>query len=217
MTEAALVPTPTVPVPSAKAAVKKQEEAVSVSKACKPVGPRVTELITNPVSVSKVLKGLSFTALKKVLAVGHYDVKKNIRHIKLGLKKLVSKGTLVQTKGTGTSSSFKLNKNLGETKEKAMKKKPVAKPKKPVAKKPKKVAVVKKSPKKVKKLAATAARKAAKSHKKAKKAGSPKKAGYPKKAAKGSAKAKVVKPKVGKPKTAKPKVAKAKKEVPKKK
>ncbi|KAF4803896.1 hypothetical protein TURU_012216 [Turdus rufiventris] len=143
-------------------------ECLQSLQAC---GPRVTELITKPVSASKVLKGLSFPALKKVLAIGHYDVK-NIRHIKLGLKKLVSKGTLVQTKGAGTSSSFKLSKNL--------------------------VVVVKSPKRKMKKLAATAAKKAAKSPKKDEKAGSPKKAGYPKKAAKGSAKAKAVKPKARK-------------------
>ncbi|XP_010211200.1 PREDICTED: histone H1.01-like [Tinamus guttatus] len=140
--------------------------------------------------------------------------------IKLGLKSLVSKGTLVQTKGTGASGSFRLNKKPGETKEKAPKKRAAAaaKPKKAAAKKPasaakkpKKAAAVKKSPKKAKKPAAAAAKKAAKSPKKAAKAG------RPKKAAKSPAKAKAVKPKAAKPKATKPKAAKAKKAAPKKK
>ncbi|NXC90795.1 H15 protein, partial [Cercotrichas coryphoeus] len=215
MPEAVRVPALGVSVPGAKAAAKKQKEAASASKGCEPVGPGGTELITKAMSVSTARKGVFFNTLKKALAAGHYDMEKNIRCTKLGLKKIVSKGTLVQTKSTDTSSSFKLNKKLGKTNEKATKKKLAAKSKKPAAKKPKKVAAVKKSPKKVKKPAAAAAKKAAKSAKKAKKAGSPKKGGCPKKAVKSLAKAKVVKPKVGKPKPAEPQAVKAKKAAPK--
>ncbi|NXV07337.1 H110 protein, partial [Cettia cetti] len=194
----------------AKAAAKKPKKAASGSKARKPAGPSVTELITKAVSASKERKGLSLAALKKALAAGGYDVEKNNSRIKLGLKSLVSKGTLVQTKGTGASGSFRLSKKTGEVKEKAPKKRAAAaKPKKPAAKKPasaakkpKKAAAVKKSPKKAKKPAAAAAKKAAKSPKKAAKAG------RPKKAAKSPAKAKAVKPKAAKPKAAKPKAAK---------
>ncbi|NXV05453.1 H110 protein, partial [Cettia cetti] len=107
------------------------------SKARKPAGPSVTELITKAVSASKERKGLSLAALKKALAAGGYDVEKNNSRIKLGLKSLVSKGTLVQTKGTGASGSFRLSKKTGEVKEKAPKKRAAAaKPKKPAAKKP---------------------------------------------------------------------------------
>ncbi|XP_005527770.1 PREDICTED: histone H1.11L-like [Pseudopodoces humilis] len=195
----------------AKAPAKKPKKAASGSKARKPAGPSVTELITKAVSASKERKGLSLAALKKALAAGGYDVEKNNSRIKLGLKSLVSKGTLVQTKGTGASGSFRLSKKPGEAKEKApMKEKTTAtKPKKPVAKKPasaaKKAVTAKKNPKKVK----PAARKAAKSSKKVTKAVKPKKAVV---AAKSPAKAKVVKPK-----SAKPKAAKAKKAAPKKK
>ncbi|XP_061253340.1 histone H1.1-like [Bos javanicus] len=52
------------------------------------------------------------SALKKALAAAGYDVEKNNSRIKLGLKSLVGKGTLVQTKGTGASGSFKLNKKV---------------------------------------------------------------------------------------------------------
>ncbi|NWW61535.1 H110 protein, partial [Ifrita kowaldi] len=201
----------------AKAAAKKPKKAASGSKARKPAGPSVTELITKAVSASKERKGLSLAALKKALAAGGYDVEKNNSRIKLGLKSLVSKGTLVQTKGTGASGSFRLSKRSGEVKEKVPKKKTAAaKPKKPAAKKPagaakkpKKV-VTAKSPKKAKK---PAAKKAAKSPKKATKAAKPKKAAA---AAKSPAKVKAVKPKAAKPKAAKAKVAKAKKAVPKK-
>ncbi|NWR05040.1 H110 protein, partial [Paradoxornis webbianus] len=191
-------------------AAKKPKKAASGAKARKPAGPSVTELITKAVSASKERKGLSLAALKKALAAGGYDVEKNNSRIKLGLKSLVSKGTLVQTKGTGASGSFRLSKKPGEAKEAPKKKKTTAtKPKKPAAKKPasaaKNVVTVKKSSKKVK----PAAKKAAKSPKKVTKAVRPKKAVA---AAKSPAKAKVVKPKA-----AKTKVAKAKKAAPKKK
>ncbi|XP_009069651.1 PREDICTED: histone H1.11L-like, partial [Acanthisitta chloris] len=81
-------------------------------------------LITKAVSVSKERKGLSLAALKKALAAIGYDVEKNKRRIKLGLKRLVS--ILVQTKGTGASGSFRLSKKPGEVKEKAPKKRAVA-------------------------------------------------------------------------------------------
>ncbi|NXG43937.1 H110 protein, partial [Psilopogon haemacephalus] len=187
------------------------------SKTRKPAGPSVTELIIKAVSASKERKGLSLAALKKALVAGGYDVEKNNSRIKLGLKSLVGKGTLVQTKGIGASGSFRLSKKPGEVKEKAPKKPAAAaKPKKPAAKtassakKPKKPVVVK-SPKKTKKPAAAAAKKAAKSLKKVTKASKPKKL-----AVKSPAKAKVVKPKASKPKVTKPKVAKAKKAAAKK-
>uniref|UniRef100_G3U2H2 H1.2 linker histone, cluster member n=1 Tax=Loxodonta africana TaxID=9785 RepID=G3U2H2_LOXAF len=177
-------------------------------------GPPVSELITKAVAASKERSGVSLAALKKALAAAGYDVEKNNSRIKLGLKSLVSKGTLVQTKGTGASGSFKLNKKAasGEAKPK-IKKAGAAKAKKPAgaAKKPKKATgaatpkkSVKKTPKKAKKPAAAAVgKKVAKSPKKAKPA-------KPKKAVKSAAKA-------VKPKTAKPKVAKPKKAAPKKK
>ncbi|XP_032914461.1 histone H1.10-like [Catharus ustulatus] len=188
--------------PAARATAKK---AASGSKARRPAGPSVTELITKAVSASKERKGLSLAALKKALAAGGYDVEKNNSRIKLGLKSLVSKGTLVQTKGTGASGSFRLSKKPGEVKEKAPKKRSAAaKPKKPAAKKPasaaKKAVTAKKSPKKVK----LSAKKAAKSPKKAAKTTKPKKVVA---ARKSPAKAKAVKPKAAKPKSVKAKAA----------
>lgn len=97
-------------------------------------GPPVSELITKAVAASKERSGVSLAALKKALAAAGYDVEKNNSRIKLGLKSLVSKGILVQTKGTGASGSFKLNKKAasGEAKPKA-KKAAAAKAKKPQA------------------------------------------------------------------------------------
>ncbi|XP_032653331.1 histone H1.01-like [Chelonoidis abingdonii] len=204
------------PIPVSKVQAKKTKKAAEGSKVRKAAGPSVTELITKAVSASKERKGVSLAALKKSLAAGGYDVEKNNSRIKLGLKSLVNKGTLVHTKGVGASGSFKFSKKPDETKEKAPKKKTAAKPKKPAAKKPasaakkpKKAAVVKKNPKKAKKPAA-AAKKTAKSPKKVK-------VGKPKKAVKSPAKAKAVKPKAVKVKPTKPKTVKAKRAAPKKK
>ncbi|KAI5932067.1 Histone H1.5 [Manis javanica] len=214
-------PAPVEKSPGKKKATKKSAGG-GVAKR-KAIGPPVSELITKAVAASKERNGLSLAALKKALAAGGYDVEKNNSRIKLGLKSLVSKGTLVQTKGTGASGSFKLNKKAasGETKPKA-KKVGVPKAKKPAGttpKKPKKAAGAKKAvktPKKAKKPAAAGVKKVTKSPKKGKGAAKPKKAA--KSPAKPKAvKPKAAKPKVTKPKAAKPKAAKAKKAAPKKK
>ncbi len=203
--------------PPAKAPKKK-----SAAKA-KKAGPGAAELIVKAVSASKERSGVSLAALKKALAAGGYDVEKNNSHVKLAIKSLVTKGTLLQVKGTGASGSFKISKKQAETKKKAAPKakKPAAakKPKSAAAKKP----AAKKSPKKTKKPAA-AAKKATKSPKKVTKSPkkatkSPKKAkkpAAPKKAAKSPKKTKTAKPKTAKPKASKPKAAKPKRAAPKK-
>ncbi|KAM9074974.1 histone H1.3-like [Megaptera novaeangliae] len=212
---------PAVAAPTEKTPVKKKTKKTGAAAGKrKASGPPVSELITKAVAASKERSGVSLAALKKALAVAGYDVEKNNSRIKLGLKNLVSKGTLVQTKGTGASGSFRLNKKAatGETKPKA---------KKAGAAKPKKAAGAARKPKKA--TGAATPKKAAKTPKKAKKPGvaagtkkvakSPKKAkaAKPKKAAKSPAKAKAPKPKAAKPKAAKPKATKAKKAVSKKK
>ncbi|XP_047433580.1 histone H1-like [Mugil cephalus] len=192
--------------PPAKAVKKKASKP-------KKVGPTVSELIVKSVAASKERSGVSAAALKKALAAGGYDVDKNKARVKTAIKSLVTKGTLVQTKGTGASGSFKINKKA-ESKAKKPVKKVATKAKKPAAaakKSPKKAkkpaAAAKKSPKKVKKPAAV--KKAAKSPKKATK--SPKKAAKsPKKVVKKAPAAKKAPAK----KVAKPKVKKA---APKKK
>ncbi|OBS63659.1 hypothetical protein A6R68_07801 [Neotoma lepida] len=70
----------------------------------------VSKLIPEALSMSQERAGMSLAALKKALAAAGYDVEKNNSRIKLALKRLVNKGVLVQTKGTGASGSFKLSK-----------------------------------------------------------------------------------------------------------
>ncbi|XP_053345684.1 histone H1-like [Clarias gariepinus] len=196
------------PAPAAAPAkAPKKKAALRPKKA----GPSVGELIVKAVSSSKERSGVSLPALKKALAAGGYDVEKNNSRVKLAVKKLVEKAVLLQTKGTGASGSFKLNKKQSEAKKiapkakkvaakkpkklavkkSAAKKSPKKAPKKPAAKKsaaakksPKKPAAAKKSPKKP-----AAAKKPTKSPKKAKKPTTPKKT------AKSPRKAKTVKPK----------------------
>ncbi|XP_062289617.1 histone H1-like isoform X2 [Scomber scombrus] len=167
------------PAPAAAPAKAAKKKAAAKPKK---TGPSVSELIVKTVSASKERSGVSLAALKKALAAGGYDVDKNKARVKTAVKSLVTKGTLVQTKGTGASGSFKMSKKVETKPKKAPVKKAAPKAKKPAAKKPtaakkpktaaKKAAVAKKSPKKVKKPAAV--KKAAKSPKKAAK--SPKKA-----------------------------------------
>ncbi|XP_045072100.1 histone H1-like [Coregonus clupeaformis] len=198
------------PAPAAAAPAKapKKKAAAKPKKA----GPSVGELIVKAVTASKERSGVSLAALKKTLAAGGYDVEKNNSRVKIAVKSLVTKGTLVQTKGTGASGSFKLNTKAVEAKKPA-KKAAVPKVKKVAAKKPA-------AAKKPKKVAAKKAVAAKKSPKKAKKPATPKKAAKsPKKVKKPSAAAKSPKKatKAAKPKAAKPKAAKAKKAAPKKK
>ncbi|XP_032194287.1 histone H1.4-like [Mustela erminea] len=132
---------PPAPAPAEKTPVKKKARKSAGAAKRKASGPPVSELITK---VSKERSGVSLAVLKKALAAAGYDMEKNNSRIKLGLKSLVSKGTLVQTKGTGASGSFKLNKKAasGEAKPKAKEEdatKKVAKsPKKAKAPNPKK-------------------------------------------------------------------------------
>lgn len=154
----------------------------------KKTAPTVSDLILKALSASTERGGVSLVALKKALKAGGYDVVKNRARILIAVRRLVANKSLVQTKGTGASGSFKLNK-----KPPTPRKKKVVRKKKPKAKGAKRA-----SPKK----AARAARPAAKkSPKKKRKAKSPKKA-------KRSAAAK--KPKTPKsPKKAKRRVAKS--------
>ncbi|XP_053305875.1 histone H1A-like [Spea bombifrons] len=134
MTETA--PSPATP-PAETSAKKKQPKKPAAAKN-RPVksGPSVSELIVKAVSASKERSGVSLAALKKALAAGGYDVEKNNSRLKLALKGLVSKETLIQLKGSGASGSFKLNKKQLESKEKTSKKKEIpVKPKKAAPKK----------------------------------------------------------------------------------
>ncbi|CAL8385551.1 unnamed protein product [Gadus morhua 'NCC'] len=136
---------PTAAAAAAPAKATKKKPAAKPKK----VGPSVGELIVEAVSASKERSGVSLPALKKSLAAAGYDVEKNNSRVKVAVKSLVAKGTLIQTKGTGASGSFKVSK---EAKKPAAKKAAAPKVKKPAVKKP--AAVKKATPKKAKKPAA---------------------------------------------------------------
>jgi hypothetical protein len=141
--------------------------------------PPVAQMVNTAISSLKERKGASLAAVKKYVAANNkVDIEKLGPFIRRYLKKAVADGTLLQTKGTGASGSFKLAK---PAKEEKPKKKPAAKKaaKKPVA--------AKKTPKKAAKKSPKKAAKKAKSPKKEKKA----------------KKSKVVKPKKPKTKPAK--------------
>uniref|UniRef100_A0A3B4DCF1 Histone H1 n=1 Tax=Pygocentrus nattereri TaxID=42514 RepID=A0A3B4DCF1_PYGNA len=104
--------------PAAAAAPAKAPKKKGAARP-KKAGPSIGELIVKAVSQSKERSGVSLAALKKALAAGGYDVEKKNSRVKLAVKTLVTKGTLVQTKGTGASGSFKLNKKQAEPKKKA--------------------------------------------------------------------------------------------------
>uniref|UniRef100_A0A672FA23 Histone H1 n=1 Tax=Salarias fasciatus TaxID=181472 RepID=A0A672FA23_SALFA len=100
--------------PAASPAKPKAAKKKSAPK--KPrTGPSVSELIVKAVAASKERNGVSLAALKKNLAAEGYDVDKNKARVKTTVKGLVAKGTLVQTKGTGASGSFKMSKKAEQT------------------------------------------------------------------------------------------------------
>ncbi|XDV52488.1 hypothetical protein PO909_021215 [Leuciscus waleckii] len=84
----------TAPAPAAAAPAKapKKKSAAKAKKA----GPGVGELIVKALSASKERSGVSLAALKKALAASGYDVEKNNSRVKIAIKSLVTKGTLVQ-------------------------------------------------------------------------------------------------------------------------
>uniref|UniRef100_A0A3B3DM93 Histone H1 n=1 Tax=Oryzias melastigma TaxID=30732 RepID=A0A3B3DM93_ORYME len=94
------------PAPAAAPAKAAKKKAAKPKKA----GPSVQELIVKTVAASKERSGVSAAALKKALAAGGYDVDKNKVRVKTAIKSLLTKGTLVHTKGTGAAGSFKMSK-----------------------------------------------------------------------------------------------------------
>lgn len=135
--------------------------------------PPVAEMVNTAIKSLAEKKGSSLAAIKKHVAANNkVDMDRLTPFIRRYLKKAVTDGKLVQTKGTGASGSFKLAK---PAKEEKPKKKPAAKKpaaKKPAAKKEKKAKkpAAKKSPKKAAKKAKTPTK-----EKKAKKVKTPKK------------------------------------------
>lgn len=111
--------------------------------------PTVQDQIVKIVAASQERKGMSTALLKKQLVGGGYDADKNKARIRLALKSLVQKGTLIQISGTGASGSFKIAKKTGEAKTKKSSTASKATPAKKSAPKAKAMKKVK-SPKKAK-------------------------------------------------------------------
>ncbi|XP_036907318.1 histone H1t-like [Sturnira hondurensis] len=146
--------------PTVKKRGKKQKDVAGGG--CKTPGLSVSKLITEALLVSPQRASMSLVALKKTLAAAGYDVNKNNSRIKLVLKSLVRKGTLVQTKGSGASGSFKLSKKaVAQLTNVKVKKSVSAKTKKLVLSKGSKAPKSAKTKKTTQKPRATAAQKAA--------------------------------------------------------
>ncbi|XP_078143378.1 uncharacterized protein LOC144541937 [Centroberyx gerrardi] len=102
------VPLPKTPLRPFK--YQTQAEAAHAPKTHGAKKGSVSHLILSLVSQCQHRGGISMAELKQALAAGGYDITKNSRRVNLATKGLVRKETLVQTRGTGASGSFKLNK-----------------------------------------------------------------------------------------------------------
>ena len=112
--------------------------------------PPYADMIIAAILALKERNGSSRQAIEKYIKA-NYKVGEVGSHLKMALKRGVTSGKLVHTKGVGASGSFKVAKE--EKKEKKPKKKPAAKksaakPKKPAAKKAAKKPAAKKTAKK---------------------------------------------------------------------
>uniref|UniRef100_A0A8C4N7I8 H15 domain-containing protein n=1 Tax=Eptatretus burgeri TaxID=7764 RepID=A0A8C4N7I8_EPTBU len=84
------------------------------SKTTKKPDGTLSEKIVKVVGSSKERNGVSLIALKKALAANGYDVHRKASRINTAVRRLITSGKLVQTKGTGVmgaTGSFKLNKD----------------------------------------------------------------------------------------------------------
>lgn len=98
-------------VPTAKTDPKKKAKGGGDPKKPKTPAahPPVSEMVLAAVESLKERKGSSLQAIKKYIAANYKcDVARLSAFIRKALKAAVEKGTLVQTKGTGASGSFKL-------------------------------------------------------------------------------------------------------------
>merc|ERR1712079_224399 len=144
--------------------------------AAKSGNPTSSVMVKAAIEGLKERKGSSLVAIKKYIATNYkIDPSKHSHFIKKALTSGVEKKTIVQTKGTGASGSFKLAKvEVKKPVKKAVKAKT---PKKPAAKKatPKKKVEKSKSSKATAKTKKPAPKKAAPAKKPAKKAAPKKK------------------------------------------
>ncbi|XP_057316981.1 histone H1-delta-like, partial [Hydractinia symbiolongicarpus] len=118
--------------------------------------PKYVDMIKAAIATLKERGGSSRQAITKYIHANYKVAENSDHHLKMALKRGVTSGDLIQTKGTGASGSFKLGQVKKEKpKKKAAAKKPRAK--KPTAKKstPKKKPAKKSTPKKAAKKPAT--------------------------------------------------------------
>ncbi|XP_048376044.2 histone H1.3-like [Stegostoma tigrinum] len=81
--------------------------AAAAARSSLTVSDRILEAVA-AAGAKKGRRGLSLSALKKLLASSGYDVAANRWRLKQAVRSLVAKGSLVQTSGSGASGSFKL-------------------------------------------------------------------------------------------------------------
>ncbi|XP_068167293.1 histone H1/H5 family protein [Antennarius striatus] len=96
---------------------------MSSAKSQQKRSPSVSDLLLKAAAASSQRGGVSLAALKRALERQGYDVAKNRARILIAIKRLVANKTLIQTKGSGASGSFKLNKNPPTPREKRVAKK----------------------------------------------------------------------------------------------
>lgn len=144
--------TETAAAPATPAQASPKKAAKKAGGAKKPTvaktHPPTESMVKAAIKALKERNGSSLQAIKKYIAANYKcDVEKQSIYIRKYLKSAVTKGVLVQTKGTGASGSFKIKDKKAEAS--AVKKPKVKKPK--TAKKPKAAGAKKpKTPKKVK-------------------------------------------------------------------
>uniref|UniRef100_UPI00398E6AA3 histone H1-like n=1 Tax=Pristiophorus japonicus TaxID=55135 RepID=UPI00398E6AA3 len=132
--------------PSAAAAqAKAPRKKKKAAPRSKPAGPTLGEQILKVVTDGSDRKGMSLAAIKKALAAKGVDVEKRGSQIRFSIKRNVTNGFLVQTKGTGASGSFKVAKKENQGKVGRKVKKPATK-NSPAKKSPAKKPAAKKSP-----------------------------------------------------------------------
>ncbi|XP_032870538.1 histone H3.v1-like [Amblyraja radiata] len=122
------------PPPAQTKAPKKKAAAARKKTA----GPKLGERIDKIVADCQERRGMSLVAVSKGLAASGIDVEKYHKLIKVTIKRKLETGSLVQTKGTGASGSFKAAAKEGAVKMAKKAKKPaskVSKTKNPIAKK----------------------------------------------------------------------------------
>ncbi|XP_051899490.1 histone H1-like [Pristis pectinata] len=111
-------PPPPPPPPPDEAEVL--DIAVAVKKKRRPYrhkkfGCTVAEQIMKAVAATKERRGLSVAAMKKMLSASGYNLARNNSRVNRAVRSLVSKGSLVQTAGSGASGSVRLGGSLEET------------------------------------------------------------------------------------------------------